>query len=87
VRGKYCCQSAPQAMGRCQSMMTPPCNCAFHVTSQFWPCPFLQDDQEQQGVKVHRVERSQSFVRRSLRLPEYADLSKVQVRAPCMGMH
>lgn len=44
-----------------------------------------QDDQEQQGVKVHRVERSQSFVRRSLRLPEYADLSKVQVGvcAPC----
>lgn len=30
-------------------------------------------------MKVHRVERSQSFVRRSLRLPEYADLSKVQV--------
>lgn len=38
-----------------------------------------QEDQEQEGVKVHRVERSQSFVRRSLRLPEYADLSKVQV--------
>jgi hypothetical protein len=39
----------------------------------------LQDDQDQQGLKVHRVERSQTFVRRSLRLPEHADLSKVQV--------
>ena len=52
-------------------------------------CPPFQDDQEQQGVKVHRVERSQSFVRRSLRLPEYADLSKVQVGvcSPCGYAH
>lgn len=47
----------------------------YQITSNLQP----QDDQDQQGVKVHRVERSQAFVRRSLRLPEYADLSKVQV--------
>jgi hypothetical protein len=74
-------------MSCCHAAVTLPCNCAVSAILQLWPAPFLQDDQEQQGVKVHRVERSQSFVRRSLRLPEYADLSKVQVCAPCMGMH
>ena len=32
------------------------------------------------GAKVHRMERSQAFVRRSLRLPDHADLMHVTAR-------
>lgn len=31
-------------------------------------------------AKVHRQERSQTFVRRSLRLPDHADLMRVTAR-------
>lgn len=35
---------------------------------------------EENGVTVHRVERSASFMRRSLRLPKTADLSHITAR-------
>lgn len=39
-----------------------------------------EDEKVEEGVKVHRAERSSAFVRRSLRLPEHADLSKVSAK-------
>jgi HSP20 family protein len=39
-----------------------------------------QDKKEQEGWKFHRSERSSSWVRRSLRLPEHADLAKVSAK-------
>ena len=38
-------------------------------------------EKEEQGVKYHRVERSSSFVKRSIRMPDSADLSQIKVRA------
>jgi HSP20 family protein len=35
------------------------------------------DVQEQDGVKVHRIERSTTFVRRAIRLPESADTESI----------
>ncbi len=43
-------------------------------------CMVNQDEKVEEGVKVHRAERSSAFVRRSLRLPEHADLSKVSAK-------
>lgn len=40
----------------------------------------LQDTKSESGLKYHRTERSSTFVRRSLRLPEHADLSKVSAK-------
>lgn len=39
-----------------------------------------EDKKEQEGWKLHRMERSQTWVRRSLRLPEHADLAKVAAK-------
>jgi len=36
-----------------------------------------KEDKEEQGVKWHRYERSSSFVQRSLRMPENADLVNI----------
>ncbi|KAK9836153.1 hypothetical protein WJX81_005290 [Elliptochloris bilobata] len=35
-------------------------------------------DKEEKGVKYHRVERSSSFVKRSIRMPDSADLSQIK---------
>lgn len=43
-------------------------------------CCSLQDKKAQEGWKFHRTERSSSWVRRSLRLPEHADLAKVTAK-------
>jgi len=39
-----------------------------------------QDKKEEANWKYHRTERSSTFVRRSLRLPEHADLSKISAK-------
>jgi HSP20 family protein len=39
-----------------------------------------QDKKEEANWKFHRTERSSTFVRRSLRLPEHADLSKISAK-------
>lgn len=39
-----------------------------------------EDDKEEGGVKVHRRERSTRFIRRQLRLPDNADLGKVNAK-------
>jgi len=41
-----------------------------------------EDKDEKQGVKYHRVERSSGFVKRSIRMPDSADLSQIKVRQP-----
>lgn len=38
-----------------------------------------KEDKEEKGVKYHRVERSSSFVKRSIRMPDSADLSNIKV--------
>ena len=40
-----------------------------------------KEEKEEKGVKYHRVERSSSFVKRSIRMPDSADLSQIKVRA------
>ena len=40
----------------------------------------VQDKKEEAKWKYHRTERSSTFVRRSLRLPEHADLSKISAK-------
>jgi HSP20 family molecular chaperone IbpA len=40
----------------------------------------VQDKKEEANWKYHRTERSSTFVRRSLRLPEHADLSKISAK-------
>ena len=45
-----------------------------------------EDKDEKQGVKYHRVERSSGFVKRSIRMPDSADLSQIKVQEPaCYG--
>lgn len=39
-----------------------------------------EETKEEKGVKYHRQERSHNFARRSVRMPETADLSKVSAR-------
>lgn len=39
-----------------------------------------EEDKEENGVKYHRLERSSTFARRSIRMPESADLSKISAR-------
>ncbi|KAK9806133.1 hypothetical protein WJX72_002796 [[Myrmecia] bisecta] len=39
-----------------------------------------EEDKEENGIKYHRVERSSTFARRSIRMPESADLSKIAAR-------
>ncbi len=39
-----------------------------------------QDKKTHEGIKYHRSERSSTWVRRSLRLPEHADLAKVSAK-------
>jgi HSP20 family protein len=36
-----------------------------------------EDEKEQDGVRVHRLERSSTFVRRAIRLPDSADLENI----------
>ena len=40
----------------------------------------LQDETIDHDVKLHRVERSTTFMKRSLRMPDSADLSKITAR-------
>lgn len=42
-----------------------------------------EDNGEKHGVKYHRVERSSGFVKRSIRMPDSADLSQIKVRTCC----
>ena len=48
------------------------------LTSEAATC--AQDKKEEANWKYHRTERSSTFVRRSLRLPEHADLSKISAK-------
>jgi HSP20 family molecular chaperone IbpA len=41
-----------------------------------------EEQKEEGGWKVHRVERSSSFARRSLRMPPNADLRNIKVHSP-----
>lgn len=40
----------------------------------------MQEDKTEEGVKFHRQERSRSFVRRSVRLPETARLEDIKAK-------
>jgi HSP20 family protein len=37
-----------------------------------------KQEKEEKGVKYHRVERSSSFVKRSIRMPDSADLTQIK---------
>ena len=51
------------------------------LTSASLPCAQeKKEDKDEKGVKYHRVERSSSFVKRSIRMPDSADLSQIKVR-------
>ncbi|KAK9828839.1 hypothetical protein WJX72_002344 [[Myrmecia] bisecta] len=39
-----------------------------------------EEEKEENGVKYHRMERSSTFARRAIRMPETADLSKITAR-------
>ncbi|KAK9824363.1 hypothetical protein WJX72_009723 [[Myrmecia] bisecta] len=39
-----------------------------------------EEEKEEQGVKIHRMERSQTFVRRAIRLLDAADLGHINAK-------
>lgn len=39
-----------------------------------------EDEKEEKGVRYHRSERSSSFMRRSIRMPETADLQAIKAK-------